>query len=132
MSRTEQARIERRRGYERKYYANPANRHKDLARGAIADAIRAGKLTPPLRCEQCGLGKPEAHHEDYSKTLDVKWLCRQCHKGEHQITHCKNGHALTQENVYVRPNCTKRACRICRQECMREFRRSRKPSRRVA
>lgn len=118
---TEQARVERRRGYEAKYYANPANRQKDNARCAVADAIRRGKITPPLRCEKCEVGKPEAHHEDYSKPLDVKWLCRQCHKGEHQITHCKHGHALTEENVYTRPNCTKRSCRICRQASMRDF-----------
>jgi 5-methylcytosine-specific restriction endonuclease McrA len=28
-------------------------------------------------------------------------------------SHCKNGHAFTEENTYVRPSNGKRACRIC-------------------
>jgi hypothetical protein len=120
MSLTEQERIERRRGYERKYYYNPANRHKDLARNAIADAIRRGKMSRQ-HCEKCGSEKSEAHHEDYSKRLDVKWLCRPCHKGEHHKTHCIRGHELTPENIYVRPNENKRACRQCRTDHMRNY-----------
>ena len=31
-------------------------------------------------CEICGLEKSEAHHEDYSKPLEVTWLCRPHHR----------------------------------------------------
>ncbi len=31
-------------------------------------------------CSDCGETKVEAHHEDYSKPLDVEWLCKKHHK----------------------------------------------------
>ena len=111
---------ERRSESQRKYYHNPANRHKDLARGAIADALRRGKIAR-RPCENCGSAKVEAHHADYSKPLDVHWLCRICHEAEHYKTHCVHGHELTAANIYMRPN-GKRHCRQCRAEDMRRFR----------
>jgi transposase-like protein len=51
-------------------------------------AIRLGKLVRPDKCEQCRndpgtntLGRTllHAHHDDYSRPLDVRWLCQQCH-----------------------------------------------------
>lgn len=37
-------------------------------------------------CEQCGSMDAEMHHHDYSKPLDVRWLCRPCHLSEHGMT----------------------------------------------
>ena len=34
-------------------------------------------------CAVCGDTETEAHHEDYSKPLDVIWLCSSCHKQVH-------------------------------------------------
>ena len=34
-------------------------------------------------CEICASDKAEKHHEDYSKPLEVRWLCRQCHLAVH-------------------------------------------------
>ncbi len=51
---------------------------KDKARQRVNNAVRDGRL-PRKPCEVCGVAKVEAHHTDYRKPLDVKWLCRQHH-----------------------------------------------------
>ena len=52
---------------------------KDRARRAVKHAVKSGKLvkTP---CELCGNEKVVAHHDDYSKPLEVRWVCRHCHR----------------------------------------------------
>jgi hypothetical protein len=59
-----------------------ANREKYLAHKAVENALKTGKLIRQA-CE-CGCDrKAQAHHEDYSKPLDVRWLCVQAHKARH-------------------------------------------------
>jgi len=61
------------------------NKHKRLAHLKVKRAIERGILKRPNRCSSCGAScKPEAHHEDYSKPLDVVWLCRKCHAEIHK------------------------------------------------
>lgn len=48
------------------------------------NAIRDGKLIKQP-CEKCGEMKVEAHHPDYSKPLEVHWLCRKCHAEHHKM-----------------------------------------------
>lgn len=55
---------------------------KRAARTAVGNAIRAGRLVRKP-CEVCGIMQSEAHHEDYSKPLDVRWLCRVHHLMHH-------------------------------------------------
>jgi hypothetical protein len=57
-------------------------RRKDITRSYAGVYKRRGLLVPE-RC-QCGAGKTEMHHKDYSKPLQVQWLCRPCHQVEHQ------------------------------------------------
>ena len=55
------------------------------ARSAVNNAIATGKLTRPSICESCfGEHFVEGHHEDYSKPLDVEWLCTECHIDLHR------------------------------------------------
>jgi hypothetical protein len=56
-----------------------------LASAKARRAYRAGRLPRPLRCMECGTPcrETQAHHEDYSKPLDVVWLCPPCHRAKH-------------------------------------------------
>lgn len=55
---------------------------KKKAHGIVCNAIRSGLLTRQS-CGICGAYKTEAHHEDYSKPLDVVWLCKKHHMARH-------------------------------------------------
>lgn len=48
------------------------------ARKRVAMRVRRGTMAK-LPCELCGVVPVEAHHEDYSRPLDVQWLCRPHH-----------------------------------------------------
>jgi DNA-binding XRE family transcriptional regulator len=54
-----------------------------LARSAVARALRRGDFHR-LPCEVCGSPKSHAHHEDYSKPLEVRWLCEEHHIAAHR------------------------------------------------
>lgn len=54
---------------------------KRIARNRVATAIRDGKMQQQP-CERCG-AKAQAHHDDYSKPLEVRWLCRDHHEEHH-------------------------------------------------
>lgn len=58
------------------------NKHKIAAHTAIGNAVAAGKVTR-LPC-WCGNPKSEGHHEDYTKPLEVIWLCRKHHAEAHR------------------------------------------------
>ena len=34
-------------------------------------------------CVTCGSPESQMHHDDYSKPLDITWLCRPCHLALH-------------------------------------------------
>ena len=70
------------------YYAehareyNKENRHKKNACLAVFRAIKKGDMIR-LPCVECGAENADAHHPDYSKILEVVWLCRSHHKQLH-------------------------------------------------
>jgi len=61
------------------------NRDKVKARLLTDYEIRAGRITR-MPCEVCGDNITEAHHDDYSKPLDIRWLCKK-HHAEHHRKH---------------------------------------------
>jgi hypothetical protein len=61
--------------------AHPKQR---AAQRTVTKAIRAGRLVRPELCESCHApGRIQAHHDDYAKRLDVRWLCHSCHMDLH-------------------------------------------------
>lgn len=64
----------------KKYRAkNPDKRNAHLT---LASAVRHNAILKQP-CEICGEIKVHAHHDDYSKPLAVRWLCRQHHLEQH-------------------------------------------------
>jgi ribosomal protein S27AE len=55
---------------------------RDNVRFKTYYAIKSGKLIRKP-CEICGELKVQAHHDDYSKTYDVRWLCWKHHREFH-------------------------------------------------
>lgn len=72
--------------------SNPIKRN---ANTLVGNAVRDGRITKPSNCESCG-DKPDrlnGHHDDYSKPLEVRWLCGKCHTAWHlENGEGKNGH----------------------------------------
>lgn len=67
-----------------KYASRKIRIHSKLkARYALRYAVKSGSVTKGP-CEDCGSVEAEAHHDDYSKPLDVRWLCRQHHADYHR------------------------------------------------
>lgn len=61
------------------------NPEKCQAHRDVAKAIQDGTISKPKVCDMCSEEKKlDAHHDDYSKTLDVRWLCRSCHGYVHR------------------------------------------------
>ena len=59
-----------------------ANPIKARAHAAVHKALRDGTLKRG-KCEECGSLRVEAHHDDYDRPLDVRWLCRRHHVEHH-------------------------------------------------
>lgn len=58
---------------------------KKQARQRLNVAVRAGLVVRPTACARCGAERRVAgHHYDYSRPLDVEWLCYPCHGKEHR------------------------------------------------
>lgn len=75
--------------YQRK--RRTTKREKSVARARVQYAVRMGTLVAQP-CEVCGSEKVQAHHEDYSKPLEVMWLCFEHHRARHgQVADATDG-----------------------------------------
>lgn len=82
-----QSRIKALKNYQKNYP------EKVLAHQKVNTALRSGKLNkkPCQVCEASGvISEAETHHPDYSKPLDVMWLCDKHHKEIHKEERRKN------------------------------------------
>lgn len=77
--------------YTRRWRSENFNKYK--AESAVSNAIRDGRLKRK-DCEICGAKKSHAHHDDYLKPLDVRFLCPIHHKEWHM----KNGEGINGQN----------------------------------
>ncbi len=59
-------------GYTKQWRKENPEKYK--AHCILNNALRDGKITKKP-CELCGALEVHAHHDDYSKPLDVNWLC---------------------------------------------------------
>jgi len=65
---------------------------QDKARDIVRRALKNGELVRQP-CELCGsTANINAHHDNYSKPLAVRWLCRGCHMKEHSRIKKKKQH----------------------------------------
>lgn len=81
---------------QRKYFQTPKGREKykkaglklrekypekARARSLLSNAVCEGRIIRPTQCSLCfsSNGVIQGHHHDYSKPLDVIWVCKSCH-----------------------------------------------------
>lgn len=70
--------------YKRKPYRDwsTGKKIKFRCKSVVYQAIKSGRLIKQP-CEVCGKSPAEGHHPDYTKPLQVKWLCRIHHLEVH-------------------------------------------------
>lgn len=73
-----------RRANKSRYAATYLRLHPERLRahGRVKYEIERGRMVRKP-CEMCGSPETEAHHPDYSKPLEVAWLCLRHHREVH-------------------------------------------------
>lgn len=75
--------------YKQRARENESKRNRDdklAIYKQVEYAVRTGTLVKPDVCSRCDETESiEGHHEDYSKPLEVIWLCKACHMKAHRI-----------------------------------------------
>jgi hypothetical protein len=100
MKRNRDENIDRVRAYDRERSKTPKRKLLDkkkqkrkrdsdknycMAHNKLLKSVASGEIIRPDHCSVCLVNcKPQAHHDDYSKPLDVIWLCPICHADRHR------------------------------------------------
>ena len=81
---------------KRRVYRRSVPPHQKRAWALVRRAVISGRLIP-TPCEICNNPKVEAHHHDYAKPLDVRWLCFRHHReiGHGQHVHVDGNNPIT-------------------------------------
>jgi ribosomal protein S27AE len=89
----ERAKTPERKAQARRISVRWRTEHPDAykAHTAVNNAVRDGRLKKQP-CAICGTDKVHAHHQDYAKPLEVKWLCAKCHHRVHATFPELGGH----------------------------------------
>lgn len=69
----------------RKPYAelSEERRRRQIARSYANVCLKRGKISRSP-CIKCGTSENlHMHHHDYSKPLEIEWMCRPCHEATH-------------------------------------------------
>ena len=72
------------RQYRKTHKLSEEQRKKGIIRSKVKMRVRRGKLKK-LPCEICGEQKVHAHHDDYRRPYDIRWLCKYHHNEYHRI-----------------------------------------------
>ncbi len=69
-----------------KFKWSERNKKKRHVAIAVNNAVRDKKITKPDSCQECGKVncRIEGHHDDYTKPMEVRWLCSTCHRAWHK------------------------------------------------
>ena len=84
-------------------------RADDIAQNLVETAISQGVMQRKTHCENCGStgtfkdGRTsiQAHHDDYNKPLEVRWLCQKCHHKWHKANTPKRREVMTEVATQV-------------------------------
>ena len=61
------------------------NNHKTRTHDKVKYATKKSNIVKPKHCEHCNIETSlHGHHPDYTKPLEVIWLCPACHSAEHK------------------------------------------------
>lgn len=83
----------KRRYGEKNHFYRGGPKAVHAAQNKLEKAIQRGQVTRTDTCEECGEAPPpfrdgrtaiQAHHDDYTKPLEVRWLCQPCHHRWHK------------------------------------------------
>lgn len=127
-SRSEQGKLKKKQYYEshKQAFFERAKENRSLhpderkARQMVSTYLMRGKIKKSP-CEICGNPKADAHHDDYNKPLEIRWLCRKHHAEWHMMNE-----PIRATNTRVCARCGKsftfshRAQKYCSVKCRKE------------